>query len=91
MITTIFRVHVDVPELVWRYFRDDNLYFCEMCGAFEGNVASGTNHYDNVEEWAEFTDSSVAISAEAKAKALMLKYAQLAEQLAKADEEADRE
>ncbi|HGP4432987.1 TPA: hypothetical protein ACLMYU_005270 [Pseudomonas aeruginosa] len=87
MITTIYHVTVDVPDSVWKHFRNDQIYFCEVCEAFKGNVGSGTNHYDQVEEWADFHDSSVAVAAEAKAKALMVKYEHLAKVLEEQAEE----
>lgn len=87
MITTIYHVTVDVPTLVWNHFRNDQIYFCEVCEAFKGNVGSGTNHYDVVEEWADFHDSSTAVAAEAKVKALMVKYERLAKVLEEQAEE----
>jgi hypothetical protein len=54
MITTIYRVSVDIPEDVYREFGLTREYE-QMCfTACRGAMSSGENAYSEIEVWAEF-------------------------------------
>lgn len=54
MITTIYRVEVEIPDKVWAMFGHTSTYDRMGAAATEGNVSAGSNRYSEVYEWAEY-------------------------------------
>lgn len=79
-ITTIYHVTTDVPKVV-----ADELdlsqppYFGRICAAQKGSISSGSDHFSDKTEWAEFHTLAEAKAAEKAMEALMKEFTPLAE------------
>lgn len=65
-IATIYRVSVDIPEKLFQLIGHTSTYDRAVSIATSGSLASGSNRYSDIEEWAEFDTLDAAQNCESK-------------------------
>jgi hypothetical protein len=63
-ISTIYRVHHTVPDRIAAHLRENDAarlrFEQQVSEIIRGNCAAGSDHFDQHEEWAEFTEYGIA-------------------------------
>jgi hypothetical protein len=74
-ITAEYRVAVDIPEKVWRAFRDNQQFERDRIEACEGHIESGCFFMDDPYEWAVFDTRQKAEACRHRLMDVMYKWA----------------
>lgn len=84
---TVHRVEVSVPDRVWVLFGGSREYDKMILEAAKDAVASGMDRYDDLIEYAEFSDLPSARAAEAKMNEVVRYFEQKQIEYDKANED----